>query len=136
MAFSTFSGCESSDEEILHLISINTIEGKWKITDVKFEVYQDGQKKFGYEEQLDDTISFYGGRASIEGDSHDYSYSIETKADGKEYITLVKNGKASVFELAELTFEDMRWERDEMTTDFNGLPQREVESSVFKKIED
>ena len=131
-----FAGCDSSDEEILELISINAIEGKWRITYTKFETYQDGKKVSGYEEDQPDMImSFYGGTARMEGENDVYTYTIESRTDGPDYLTLVKNNKrAYKFKLAELNLEDMRWERDEIVTGHDGTPHQELETTVFKKI--
>jgi hypothetical protein len=135
MAIITFTGCDSSDEEVLQLISINAIEGKWRITDVTFEVYQNGDKIAGYEDQPDHIISFYGGTAAIEGEDDVYTYTIESKGD-IDYLTMIRNNsRKSVFKISELNLEDMRWDRDETVTGHDGTPHREVESSVFKKIE-
>ena len=138
LTFISFSGCDNSDEENLHLININLIEGKWTITKTTFEVSQDGVKISGYEDEPNATISFYGGKAAILGDNDTYTYTINTGAvNEKDYLTLVeKDGETSVFELTELTLENMRWDRDEITKDHNGKPQREKETTVFKKIEE
>ncbi|MFB9861712.1 hypothetical protein [Rufibacter immobilis] len=134
MAIGTFTGFDTSEDEMEQLVTLNLVEGHWIMTDLIYEFYINDQlqKDQGEREEPNAPCTFAGGKFMSPGEETcDYTF---TKVDGKDYITLAENGEdKGTYQITKLTTTEMEWVITETLQIDSKTTHKDVSIYKFKK---